>query len=248
MKKLMLFATVFALLASVISAEVFVTGHGGYSMLTLEDAKKEHKDTVLMMDSLFTSATKDHVEPGGAIFGKLDIMVPVLPFINLGPRFGIISALQSRIRYSDPSTELKHTIDGFAVPLMLGGNVSIPLGSNVSLNAFAFGGYAFGMLKESTYAKMLNTVVSNYAINYSSGALALDFSGGLDIKLTNFLKAGFNIGYRVCKFEEMKATEQVKYNNAVIIEKDALFDKASGDALPVDMSGLDIGAGLTIIF
>ncbi len=249
MKKVLVFAAVFALLASALSAEVFVTGHAGYSALALDDAKSEYKLGLDYLEALFpSSATKNNSEPDGALFAKLDIMVPVLPFVNLGPRLGVISAMQSRLNYTYSTNESKSTIDAIAVPVMLGANISIPLGSDVSLNASAFGGYALGFLTRGEYSKLLNVVIADYTANYSSGALALDFSGGIDIKLANFIKAGINIGYRTCKFAETKASQEAKYNNVVVVEKDELLEKMGGGALVIDMSGLDVGLGITIIF
>lgn len=102
-------------------------------------------------------------------------------------------------------------------------------------------------LASIVYAEMLNLNISGgYAtVGMDDMNKSLQISADVKYAITPNVSLGVNLGYRLAKIDELKATKDIPEFD---VKKGDVIKDEDGKTIPADYSGLTIGVGLTFKF
>jgi hypothetical protein len=208
---------------------------------------------------------------GSGIFLAVDAEYEVLSGISIGPKIVYLSCSQAKLTAELPAMtgiiNIEQTVDASLIPLMVGGRYSTKITDKISLLGGVYLGYGLANYKSVNKSELIGTYFmssitktnlkaglqkdnsSQLSQNVEVPAGGLGFVGEIsaDVKyaITPNVSLGVNLGYRLAKIDELKATKDVPEFN---IKKGDVIKDENGKTIPADYSGLTIGVGLTFKF
>jgi len=102
-------------------------------------------------------------------------------------------------------------------------------------------------LASIVYAEKLNLNISDGYATFEMDEMnkSLQISADVKYAIAPNVSLGVNLGYRLAKIDELKATKDVP---EIYVKKGDVIKDANGKTIPADYSGLTIGVGLTFKF
>lgn len=255
MKKLSVLLVSLLFLAVTVSADFNLIVSGGYEMLSMQAFNENISDLSETRDIIFTDSTADLVSH--AVYGTLDIMIPVFPFLSVGPRLGYTYGLQGKIdSRTNNDNNIVTVFDSSMIPLELGANINLQLpGSTLSLIAGGYAGYGLAFMN----IKQTNTFLGysdSGAVSYMGGGLMFDITGAVNFKVSKSMDFGFNIAYRIAQLTDFAATADSTDSGIIAVNKNEKLGTLSGlntlssgsSAATLDFSGVMVGLDLNMAF
>ena len=232
MKKLSFLVVLVLLFWSFSFSVVKIGIDGGYTSV----AMKKMNDKIAKADK-FTKF-------GNGIYGDLKLDFGIMPFLNIGPKVGIIYAFPASMEASAFSTTIKENINALLIPVMAGLSTSIGIpGAPFSINGGIYGGYGFAIVTSGVEFGNLR-----YDIPYDGGGFVGDIKAGMEFSLMPFVSGTINLGYRIANIEKVKVSNDVVVSGTTVEKKGDVLEDSDGNPMPFDYSGFIAGVGITIGF
>lgn len=181
---------------------------------------------------------------GNGIYGDLKLELGIMPFLNIGPKVGIIYAFPASMESSALSMTMKSNINAMLIPIMGGISASIGIpGAPFSINGGIYGGYGIAIV--TTGSEMGNL---RYDVPADGSGFVGDIKAGLEFSMIPFVSGTINLGYRIANIEKLKVAKDVVVSNITVAEKGEVLEDSNGNPLPFDYSGFIAGIGIAIGF
>jgi len=270
-----LIAVLVVTLASVVYAEkLSLNISGGYTTVRMDDmnknlqSQKEQFDQIIgFLEDFGETGSTSLTKFGSGIFLAVDAGYEVLSGIFIGPKIVYLSCSQAKLTAEFSSffgfANIEQTVDASLIPLMVGGRYSTKITDKISLLGGIYLGYGLANYKsvkksEEIYyefvitnlksgVKMANSLQpsQNVEVPADGSGFVGEISADVKYAITPNVSLGVNLGYRLAKIDELKATKDVPEFN---IKKGDVIKDENGKTIPADYSGLTIGVGLTFKF
>jgi opacity protein-like surface antigen len=236
---------------------------------SLQSQKEQFDQTIEFLKDFGGTGSTSITKFGSGIFLAVDAGYEVLSGISIGPKIVYLSCSQAKLTAEVQSffgiINIEQTVDASLIPLMVGGRYSTKITEKISLLGGVYLGYGLANYKS---VEKSEKIISNYGFsitnlkssvkmdnslqpsqNVEVPADGLGFVGEIsaDVKyaITPNVSLGVNLGYRLAKIDELKATKDAPEFN---IKKGDVIKDENGKTIPADYSGLTIGVGLTFKF
>ncbi len=222
---------------------------GGYATVSMADVNKQLD---LIADSLEADGASTSVSKlgSGLVFG-VDAGYELSEGISLGPRVAYISCSQGNVTGETSSMGYnftsKFTVDASLIPIMIGGSYTKEIAENLLLSGKLYLGYGLASVKVGVKieSNVPDFTPTGYSIPYEGSGLVIDLCAAGEYKLAKNISLGLNLGYRMAKISEMKATKDVPEMD---IKKGDVPKDAEDKAIPFDYSGVTAGLGINFKF
>jgi len=236
---------------------------------SLQSQKEQFDQTIEFLKDFGGTGSTSLTKFGSGIFLAVDAGYEVLSGISIGPKIVYLSCSQAKLTAEIPAItgiiNIEQTVDASLIPLMVGGRYSTKITDKISLLGRVYLGYGLANYKSVKKSELIGTYFLSSITNLKSG-VKIDNSlqssqnvevpaGGLgfvveisaDVKyaITPNVSLGVNLGYRLAKIDELKATKDVPEFD---VKKGDVMKDENGKTIPADYSGLTIGVGLTFKF
>jgi hypothetical protein len=184
------------------------------------------------------------------MYANLDILFKLIPNLCAGPRVGYGFYFQSMVENKNTGLnwDLLSKFDAYIIPLMLGLELSVPVPkTDFLITAGGFGGYGFAGLNETqTFTSGGFSRTAN--VPYTGGGFTGDVYCGFVYKTAGFFSLGINAGYRAAIMTVMNAGADSTNKAELNVLKGDEFKDPSGNAVPLDYSGVNFGLSLKFEF
>ncbi|MCE5300397.1 MAG: hypothetical protein LLG37_05930 [Spirochaetia bacterium] len=257
MRKFYLFTVIALVFACPSFAEIRIGVSGGYSYSSL-DSLNSYWETIKTDAAAYTTTSNaDWKAYGNGLFGNIDIGVNLNTNILAGIRTGLQYIFPSTytgfrlVNVPPPNWMYTETsIDNYLIPIMAGLNMYLPLGSEsvVAVNVGAYAGWGLAYCAQSTKYNDSSALLAIYGTN----GFVADLTAAIEFRLLKLLSVNLNCGYRFAKMTNFKNVESVSATvpgyGLYIIPSNDPFNDNSGKPVDVDFSGINIGAGVNLMF
>jgi hypothetical protein len=256
MKKILIAVLVVALASIVYAEKLNLNISGGYATVGMDDMNKTLQSTKEQFDlgieeiknsggTGSTSLTKF----GSGIFLAVDAGYEVLSGISIGPKIVYLSCSQAKLTaeasFGGYSGKFEQTVDASLMPLMVASRYSTKITDKISLLGGTYLGYGLANLKSVVKFEQTGQPSQSVEVPADGSGFVGEISADVKYAITPNVSLGVNLGYRLAKIDELKATKDVPEFN---IKKGDVIKDEDGKTIPADYSGLTIGVGLTFKF
>ena len=251
MKKFLIAVLVVTLASLVYPEKLSLNISGGYATVGMDDmnkilqSQKEQFDLMNYGGTGSTSLTKF----GSGMFLAVDAGYEVLSGISIGPKIVYLSCSQAKITaegsLSGLSFKIEQTVDASLMPLMVGGYYSTKITDKISLLGGIYLGYGLANLKSVARGEQTGQPSQSVEVPNDGSGFVGEISADVKYAIAPNVSLGVNLGYRLAKIDELKATKDVP---EIYVKKGDVIKDANGKTIPADYSGLTIGVGLTFKF
>jgi hypothetical protein len=246
------------LLLTFVSAACLLAGsnfsiNAGYSYASMDDMKAGFQ--AAKTAAIAASRTAQVGEFGTSVFGNVDLGIGLNDMLAIGPRVGVQYVLPVDVTITEPLNPLydtKISYSALLVPIMGGLNINMKIPSTafqVTLGAYAGYGLAFvtKTIDASTdYIPPYNVTYIDSV--YQGGGIMYEATGAVELFLADFFTISLNLGYRVAKFNNLKAVQKVEIGGYTIIPPGQLLTDPTDTTRSADFSGFNGGAGVNFRF
>ena len=252
-KKLFLFLALLLIACPKLSATFDLGIDVGYSYASMDDMKAGFQ-------SAKTAAQADNKNAkvgdfGNAVYGNIDAQFGLNEIFSLGPRSGVQYVLPVDVNITDPVDPLLNTkvsYSAFLVPIELGLNANIKIPeTSFQLTLGGYAGYGMAFVTKTIDAK--SDYIPPYNVKYISGVfqgggIMYEATGALEMFLADFFTISLNLGYRVAKYNNLKAVSKVAVGGYTAIPAGQLLTDATDQNRTADFSGFNGGLGIDFRF
>jgi hypothetical protein len=225
----------------------------GYSYASMDDMKNGFQTMKNAAEARTMTAQIGNF--GSSVFGNIDIDFGLNDLLSIGPRTGVQYVLPVDVNVTDtldPLITVKDTYSAVLVPLMAGVNFNIKTSAlplQLTLGAYCGYGLAFmSKTENATFDPVLPGDVTYFNSIYQGGGIMYETSGAVEIFINEYLTLSVNLGYRVAKFNNLKAVDKIDVAGYTIIPPGQLLTDGTGETRSADFSGFNGGLGLNLRF
>jgi hypothetical protein len=256
MKKILIAILVVTLASIVYAEKLSLNISGGYATVGMDDMnkslqsqKEQFDQTIEFLKDFGGTGSTSITKFGSGIFLAVDAGYEVLSGISIGPKIVYLSCSQAKLTAEVQSffgiINIEQTVDASLIPLMVGGRYSTKITEKISLLGGTYLGYGLANFKSVVKFEQTGQPSQNVEVPADGSGFVGEISADVKYAITPNVSLGVNLGYRLAKIDELKATKDAPEFN---IKKGDVIKDENGKTIPADYSGLTIGVGLTFKF